>query len=476
MPPERLHARRPAAATIETVDLSLFIFALQIMVVDAAGRRRIEFCYQDADINGRFALIHRLSSCITRRIQTGAGSEAEITSMQEPHTLLSVNDYVNIERPFLKTIASVIVTEATYDPDSIMPTSLHSDEFLKLAQTLAVVDVRAPTEFAKGHIPHAINLPLFDDTQRETIGKTYGRIGQLEAILQGLEIVGPKMRRLAEQALELARPLDHDEATGPPKILLHCSRGGMRSQSMAWLFEQVNLDPLVLDGGYKAYRRHVHDSFNHPVKFIVLSGLTGAGKTRQIANLKARGEQVLDLEGLAHHRGSAFGGIGQRLQPTVEQFENDIHQVLRHFDCDRRVWVEDESRKVGSVIIPQDLFDQIKAAPAIFMDVNRKIRTTLIIQEYGQLPVHELKLAIERIAKRLGGQNVIAANQAIDNGDLPTCVSILLEYYDKTYLIAKSKLTREVSLNVRTSDPDSQETTDLLLESADTLCAEAHVG
>lgn len=334
---------------------------------------------------------------------------------------------------------------------------------MELPDSIPLLDVRAPIEFQQGHIPSAINFPLFDNEEREKIGTAYKVQGREKAILLGLELIGPKMRLLVERAIKLAKTSHH----GKRQVRIHCWRGGMRSQSIAWLLEQADFQVELLDGGYKSYRRYARSWFERQFSFVVLSGLTGAGKTRLLHRLANEGEQVLDLEGLANHRGSAFGGIGQGAQPTTEQFENLVATRLKSLDPNRRIWVEDESKKVGRAVIPDSLFNQINGGPGIFMEVTREERARILTEDYGELEVDEMVAAIHRIKKKLGGQNVNAAVEAIEAGDKQTCCQILLDYYDRLYLVANARGLRETSHSVTVEHPDSPEATYQVIKAAD---------
>lgn len=338
-----------------------------------------------------------------------------------------------------------------------MPRYIEIDEFLNQSLTLPVIDVRAPAEFSQGHFPGAINLPLFDDNERAEIGTLYKQQGREKSLLRGLDIVGPKMKSMAQSGLEIA--------AGQP-VLVHCWRGGMRSRSLAWLLEQVEIQTLVLQGGYKAFRSWTLASFKSSLPLVVLSGLTGSGKTGQLKQLAALNEQVVDLEQLANHRGSAFGGIGQGDQPTNEQFENELAIELLKTDKSKRIWVEDESRNIGFNRLPHHFFDQLRSAPAIFMEVDVQVRAELIERDYGGLESSELAAAIERIAKRLGGQNMKRATECLECGNLQQCIGILLGYYDKLYLANKDKLPRETFVNMTTSQPESKAASQELIKLA----------
>ena len=193
-----------------------------------------------------------------------------------------------------------------------------------------------------GHIPEAINIPLFNDEERASVGICYKNQGRCPAIAEGLRIVGQKAQDLLRA---LGRFSDGE------RIYVHCWRGGMRSEAFNWLACQSGLSAERISGGYKAYRRAAHECFAQPMKIVILSGYTGVGKTVLLQELRSQGEQVIDLEFLASHRGSAFGGIGQPEQPTVEQFENDLFEALRGVDPERPIWIEDESQSIGRVNI-----------------------------------------------------------------------------------------------------------------------------
>jgi len=186
---------------------------------------------------------------------------------------------------------------------------IKSTSFTK-TDNIPIIDVRSPKEYDKGHISGAVNVPLFSNDEHHLIGLTYKQIGKIEAIEKGLEFVGVKMNALAQQAKILnANPLRK----------VYCWRGGMRSEKTSWLFELLGMECQILDGGYKAYRNQQIEDFLSIKNLVVLHGSTGAGKTEILYELKKLGEQILDLEGLANHRGSVFGHLGNPPQPTSQQ-------------------------------------------------------------------------------------------------------------------------------------------------------------
>ncbi len=288
-----------------------------------------------------------------------------------------------------------------------------------------MLDVRSPAEYAQGHIPGALNLPLFTDEERARVGTLYKQQGPEPAFLLGLRLVGPKLEDFVRAARKVA-PYR--------RLAVHCWRGGQRSQSMAWLFRQAGFEVATLEGGYKRYRQHVLEGFERRrLPLIVIGGKTGAGKTKVLRALQRMGEQVLDLEALAHHKGSSFGSIGETPQPTTEQFENDLFDAIERLDPCRRVWVENESRSIGRVYLPMGLWSQKQTAPLLNIEVPHERRIQNLIDDYASAPLDDLRAAFVRLEKRLGGLRLKTALEALQRRDFATAAEMALAYYDKTY-------------------------------------------
>lgn len=316
-----------------------------------------------------------------------------------------------------------------------------------LMEDSPIMDVRSPGEFERGHIPGAVNVPLFDDAERAVVGTLYKQTGRDAALLEGLRITGPKLARIVEQARSIAPD---------GRIRTHCWRGGERSGSVAWLLDKAGFaEVLTLKGGYKAFRRHVLESFKTPVALHVLGGYTGTGKTETLGHLRALGEQVIDLEALAHHKGSSFGALGEEPQPTTEQFENLLWSKFRTLDAHRPVWVEDESLMIGRARIPDALFQQMRMATLFFVVLPRDLRADRLVSDYGRYPRNLLAEALERIAKRLGPQHCKAALEALEKDDLRSVALITLVWYDKAYArgLATRDPLRVVELPTQADDP-----------------------
>jgi len=297
-------------------------------------------------------------------------------------------------------------------------------DFETIRQELPVLDVRSPSEYTRGHVPGAVNLPLFSDEERARVGTLYKRSGREAALLLGLDCAGGHLSAYVRQALK---------AAPGKRVLMHCWRGGMRSEGLGWLLSLAGFDVSVLEGGYKAYRRHIAEAWQRPARLLVLSGKTGTGKTAILQRLQTMGEQVLDLEHHAHHKGSAFGALGQPPQPTNEQFENNLAQDWLRFDSQRPVWTEDESRNIGSVTIPAGLFRQKEQAVTVCLDMPLEARVERLVGEYAGFTETGLQDAILRIRRRLGDQRCREALQAVEAGDFHAAARHILHYYDKTY-------------------------------------------
>ena len=328
-----------------------------------------------------------------------------------------------------------------------MSASIDIEKFLKFGNEHPVLDVRTPAEFEQGHICNAINFPLFDNEERKIIGTLYKQDGREKAILKGLEMVGPKMITFIENANKLNK-------TGT--FLIHCWRGGMRSGSISWLLQLYGYKIHTLKGGYKSFRKFVMNSFAESKKIIVLGGKTGSGKTPVLAELKKLGEQVIDLEKLANHKGSSFGALGEEKQPTQEQFENDIAIEFYGNDPQKNSWVEDESRMIGKKVIPEGLWKQMREAHVLLLDIPFKERAEYLTKEYGKFNKTELAVSIERITKRIGSEQTKQALESVENNDIAAACEICLDYYDKAYQHGIDKRKKETinSISFNEMDPE----------------------
>ena len=296
------------------------------------------------------------------------------------------------------------------------------------------IDVRSPAEFEHAHIPHALNLPLFDNEQRAMIGTTYKKQSREAAIKVGLPLFGAKMLPMIETVEAWIKDRQKENDLTKPTIYVHCWRGGMRSAAVAWLLDLYGYKVIQLTGGYKAYRNWVLAQFTIPYSLKVLGGYTGSGKTEILHALQEKNYAVIDLEGLAHHKGSAYGAIGQLPQPSQEMFENLLAEKLLEVNKKQKsIWIEDESQRIGTVLIPTPLFHLMRNSTCYFMTIPFEQRLNFIVEGYGSFDQKSLIEATMRIQKRLGGLETKTAIDFITAGALKEAFSILLKYYDKWY-------------------------------------------
>ncbi|HEY4334766.1 MAG TPA: tRNA 2-selenouridine(34) synthase MnmH [Puia sp.] len=309
-----------------------------------------------------------------------------------------------------------------------------------------IVDVRTPAEFAHGHTPGAVNIPLFTNEERVVVGTAYKQQGREAAILLGFDLTGSKWSGFIRRALEIAPE---------KKLAVHCWRGGMRSAAMAWALDLYGFEVSTIQGGYKQYRRWVLKKMEQPWELRVVGGMTGTGKTEILKRLDKEGEQTIDLEDLAKHQGSTYGTLNRLIQPTQEQFENDLAARLAALDPARPIWIEDESQSIGKRILPKPFWRQMQEAPLFDLEVPIDQRVTALEAEYGSLVRDFLVECTERIIKRLGSEHAKQAIIAIREDRIPDFIRQVLVYYDKAYrkgLKPRDK-TRIIPLPLENRDP-----------------------
>ena len=308
-------------------------------------------------------------------------------------------------------------------------------EFLSLRHELPVIDVRSEGEFDAGHIPGVVNIPLLNNAERVVVGTTYKQQGQRAAIHEGFRLVGPRLQEII---------LSAERAAPGKEALVHCWRGGMRSSNFSQFIGMAGIRSRVLTGGYKAYRQAALGMFRSPLNLVVITGCTGSGKSDLLRELARQGEQVLDLEQMASHKGSAFGHLLLPPQPTGEQFQNELYERLLRFDLKQRIWVEDESIAIGRIFLPSDFWTQLHRSPLVRMDVPKEVRISRLVEEYGPADREEFLSIMKKISRKLGGQHFNEASAKLAEGDMPAVIEILLTYYDKAYLRSMEKRTPQL--------------------------------
>lgn len=313
-----------------------------------------------------------------------------------------------------------------------MPTTLSPDKFLELRPSTNILDVRSPKEYAKGHIPGALSMPLFTDDERAVVGTKYTKQGKDLAVLAGLEMVGPKLADMVR--------FGRKKVNAQGEIAVHCWRGGMRSASVAWLLETAGFKVYLLRGGYKAYRTYLREQIgNQQAEIRILGGMTGSGKTDILLEMKKQGAQVLDLEGYANHKGSAFGAIGQEPQPFAEMFENLLFDEWKTFDLGKPVWIEDESKNIGRVAIFDELFAKMREAMVYRISIPKELRVNRLVNDYAGFGNDVIREALDKIERRLGLDTYKVCVNALAENDYARIADLTLAYYDKAYLIQNQR-------------------------------------
>lgn len=354
----------------------------------------------------------------------------------------------------------------------------HHDAFTFLAMRdagIPLLDARSPAEFTRGHMPGARNLPVLDDEARAAVGTAHARSGAEGAVHVALTLVGPqltgtlaKARRLFQEHLATLPaelnpsaqspipPVTADSLRKSRDILIHCWRGGMRSASLAWLLETGGFTVHILQGGYRAYRTLVREELARPKPVLVLGGMTGSGKTDILKELAARGSQVIDLEGLAGHRGSAFGAVGLPEQQGSEAVENALHEQWRRLNPHRVVWLEDEDRRIGGVALRDEFFEHLYTGLVVLVDVPLAVRVDRLLREYtGKDDSATLMACVKRLRRRLGDELTTRCLGDIAGQRYREAVTDILAYYDKLYARQLAKHNRPEIFRLQLADGDS---------------------
>lgn len=298
-----------------------------------------------------------------------------------------------------------------------------------LLDSHCIIDARTPLEFAEDHLPGAYNVPILTNEERVEIGTIHKHQGPQAARMRGLELTCGRFAALAREAI--------DVAAGRP-LLVYCWRGGLRSLSLAILIESCGYPVLRLQGGYKAFRNQVVDyfeDFTPPAPLIVIHGMTGSGKTTFINGLDRMRWTVIDLEGLARHRGSAFGAMGLGEQPTQKRFDTLLWDALRQAPPGKPIVLEGESQRIGRITLPGNVYDIMAASCKVWCSVSVDTRVRRLTEEYAHPEYRQpMAEALERIKKKLGGSGYAALQELLEGWDIPGLARGLVErYYDKLY-------------------------------------------
>ncbi len=294
----------------------------------------------------------------------------------------------------------------------------------------AFVDVRTREEFEEFRIPGAYNVPLFTKEEREKVSEVYYRKGEKEARLYALEVVRPKLHRIVKEIKEIKEK--------EKNVVVYCWRGGLRSLAVAAICNLTGVHVFRLKGGYRAFRNYILKRMEEILKdkeVIVLYGPTGVGKTRLLRELKGEGYPIIDLEGLAGHRGSVFGGIGLE-QPSQKMFDSLIWKELENLKDSPLIVVEGESRKIGKLFIPEPLWKKMNEGIKVLLELPLEERVKISMEDYGvsRFPKEVYLEALKRIRKLLGGEKYKEIKELIEKENYPKAVKeLMVNYYDKLY-------------------------------------------
>lgn len=293
-----------------------------------------------------------------------------------------------------------------------------------------IIDVRTSAEFGKGSIRGSINIPLFQAEERERIGTIYKKNAQAARFL-AMDIISPKISKFVRRVYRYSQ-----EKT--PALV--CWRGGMRSHAAVDLVQLAGIDAVQVHGGYKRYRQYIYNllkNYQLNSQVVVLKGKSGTGKTELLHHLRSRGYPVLDLEGLAGHRGSTFGGFEGEAPATQKNFDSELLAQLRDLEGNKYILVEGESKRIGNIYLPEFLFSAMRTAPIIVVDGSLEKRVERIVQDYvpkthaGRINMYR---ALARLRHRLSKANFAKLKSCLDQEDYAGFVHlVLLEHYDETY-------------------------------------------
>ncbi|PWU02433.1 MAG: tRNA 2-selenouridine(34) synthase MnmH [Candidatus Melainabacteria bacterium] len=307
-----------------------------------------------------------------------------------------------------------------------------SSELLEKLTDPLLVDVRSPCEHANERIPGSVNLPLLSDEERAVIGTIYAEEGELVARREALRFITPKISPIVDTIVRIRKERQ--------PTVVHCWRGGLRSEAVASVLSIAGIDCFRLTGGYKAWRNYLLSQLKESrftLNPVVLQGLTGVGKTDILKHLSELGASVLDLESLAHHRGSVFGSLGLGAQPTQKNFEAELWFKLRQFE-NEAVFLEAEGRKIGQIAVPDCILKKIQAGKRILVTGSLAVRRARILATYAnELTAQNIELALSylgRLKERLGARRVAELTEFANAREIEKLVdALLLEYYDPLY-------------------------------------------
>lgn len=307
-----------------------------------------------------------------------------------------------------------------------------------------LIDVRSPKEFEENKINGAINIPIFNDEERILIGTLYKEDVE-KAKKEGVKIASSKLPEIFDEILELYK--------SHKRLVFYCARGGMRSGVISSMIGALGLKVYKIKGGYKEYRKHIIEDLprlNENLKYIVLHGNTGVGKTKILKRLEELGCDVLDLEGCANHRGSILGSVGLEKASTQKQFESNIYHNFKKVKS-TYILVEAESKRIGNVFIPDYIHDKMKCGTHIFLDAPMEFRKNIILEEYlkKENSKEEILKCLVRLEKYISKENISRYKCLVEEGQFGEVVEeLMIKYYDPMYTHTSKKYDYSLELYI----------------------------
>ncbi|MDW7668280.1 MAG: tRNA 2-selenouridine(34) synthase MnmH [Bacillota bacterium] len=336
----------------------------------------------------------------------------------------------------------------------------------KLKDDSLFIDVRSPKEHKEERIIESINIPLFTDKERAIVGTAYKQKSVTEARRLGVEIVSQKLPEFFEEINELLKNKDR-------QIAAYCARGGYRSTFFASAFSSIGMNIIKVDGGYKKYRKYIYENLpilNKKMKYIVIHGNTGVGKTEILKELEKQGEKILDFEGAANHRGSLLGGIGLGEPSTQKNFESKIFNYMDK-SVGEYIFVEAESRRVGNVMVPKFIHEKMKTGLHIYIEADIEKRINVLREDYIQNKhwKEESINNIDRLKKYVSDEKIKSLKSKVEENNFDyVAKELMINYYDSMY----QNKSKEYDYNLKLKNLDSLITAEKIIKwkNDDLLC------
>lgn len=332
-------------------------------------------------------------------------------------------------------------------------------ENLYKLKSYILIDARSPKEFLESPIPGAVNIPALLDEERAEVGTAYVRVSTEKAKEIGIEKISKRLPEIFREINELSKKYD--------KLVFYCARGGMRSSSLEAIFYALKYKTLKLEGGYKSYRNYIMEHLpekNKNIKYITLHGRTGVGKTKILEKLSEKGYSVMDLEKMANHKGSFFGGLCEKKKQSQKRFESEVYENLSN-NKTGYVLIESESKRIGDIYLPEVVHDSILTGCHIMIDTSMENRVKIIMEDYSGATKEELKSCLEKVGKYISKERYENYSKLLEDGKLAELSEILMEkYYDPLYDQSINKYSYEENIFYNTVEEGAERVADFLLK------------